>query len=75
VEDSDPDRESALQRELREELAATADIHSLLHVIERPEIVPDAADSGRGALLSRAPARLDLIDGSRCIATCCLPVV
>jgi len=37
VEDSDPDRESALQRELHEELAATADIHSLIHVIERPD--------------------------------------
>jgi 8-oxo-dGTP pyrophosphatase MutT (NUDIX family) len=35
VEDSDPDRESALQRELREELAATADIHGLLHIVER----------------------------------------
>lgn len=37
VEDSDPDREGALQRELQEELAATADIHSLLQVIERPD--------------------------------------
>jgi 8-oxo-dGTP pyrophosphatase MutT (NUDIX family) len=37
VEDSDADRESALQRELHEELAATADIHSLIHVIERPD--------------------------------------
>jgi len=37
VEDSDSDRESALQRELHEELAATADIHSLIHVIERPD--------------------------------------
>jgi 8-oxo-dGTP pyrophosphatase MutT (NUDIX family) len=37
VEDSDPDRESALHRELHEELAATADIHSLIHVIERPD--------------------------------------
>jgi 8-oxo-dGTP pyrophosphatase MutT (NUDIX family) len=37
VDDSDPDRESALQRELHEELAATADIQSLLHVVERPD--------------------------------------
>ena len=29
------DLETALARELREELAATADVHSLLHVLER----------------------------------------
>jgi ADP-ribose pyrophosphatase YjhB (NUDIX family) len=37
VEDSDRDRESALQRELHEELAATADIHRLVYVVERPD--------------------------------------
>lgn len=37
VEDSDPDCESALRRELHEELAATADIHSLLHILEQAD--------------------------------------
>lgn len=35
VEPTDPSLEAALARELREELAAQADIHSLLHVMER----------------------------------------
>ena len=33
--EADEDLEAALARELREELAATADVHSLLHVLER----------------------------------------
>ena len=33
--DAGEDLETALARELREEIAATADIHSLLHVLER----------------------------------------
>jgi ADP-ribose pyrophosphatase YjhB (NUDIX family) len=33
--DSGEDLETALARELREEIAATADIHSLLHILER----------------------------------------
>ena len=36
VESGDPSREAALARELREELAAEADVHGLLHVMERP---------------------------------------
>jgi ADP-ribose pyrophosphatase YjhB (NUDIX family) len=34
VDPTDPDREAALTRELHEELAATARIHSLLHIVE-----------------------------------------
>ena len=37
VEDSDPDLESALHRELHEELSGTADIHSLIHIVERAD--------------------------------------
>lgn len=36
VEDGE-DPETALARELREELAATADIHSLIHVLDRDD--------------------------------------
>jgi len=36
VDPEDASREAALERELREELAAQADVHGLLHVMERP---------------------------------------
>lgn len=36
VDPGDASREAALERELREELAALADVHGLLHVMERP---------------------------------------